>query len=315
MNTIQAPILGLHHMTAIVADAQRSVDFYVGALGLRSVKLTVNFDDPTAYHLYFGDAIGSPGTALTFFPYADGRQARVGSGQVAVTRLAVPTDSLEFWRERLVASGVRVADAPAGTDPSLAFQDPDGLRYALVEVEGRTTNPWPASPVPAERAILGMHSVEIWSRRPEATGGVLESIFGYQKVQVDGDRTRYAVRDGCGGSVDVVQSDAVGNGGHGGVHHIAFRTPDAATQLALHDKVHEQGLHVSPVMERNYFRSVYFREPGGVLFEIATDGPGFLIDEPFESLGVDLKLPEQYESQRAWIESRLPKLRFPGVTA
>lgn len=315
MNSPPSPILGLHHMTAIVADAQRSVDFYVGVLGLRSVKLTVNFDDPTAYHLYFGDTIGSPGTALTFFPYPDGRPARIGAGQVAVTRLAVPLGSLPYWRARLSDHGVAVQDAMAGSDPGLAFEDEDGIRYAMVEVEGRTDNAWKNSTVPVERAILGMHSVEIWSRRPESTGGVLETIFGYAKVEETEDRIRYAVRDGWGGIVDVVRSDSQGSGGHGSVHHIAFRTPDAKTQLVLHDQVYARGLHASPVMERNYFRSVYFREPGGVLFEIATDGPGFLIDESFDDLGVNLLLPERYEAQRAWIESRLPKLRFPGVGA
>lgn len=302
-------------MTAIVADAQRSVDFYVGTLGLRSVKLTVNFDDPTAYHLYFGDAIGSPGTALTFFPYPDGRRARIGSGQVAVTRLAVPLGSVGYWRDRLVERGVAVGETMAGSDPGLAFEDPDGIRYALVEVEGQTANPWKGSPVPDDRAILGMHSVEIWSRRPESTGDVLETIFGYARTEEDDDRVRYAVREGWGGIVDIVRSDSMGSGGHGSVHHIAFRTPDSETQIDLLGRVQARGLHVSPVMERNYFRSVYFREPGGVLFEIATDGPGFLIDEAFDNLGVNLLLPERYEPQRAWIESRLPKLRFPGVGA
>lgn len=310
-------VLGLHHMTAISGPAQENVDFYAGVLGLRLVKTTVNFDDPGAHHLYYGDGLGSPGSILTFFPYPSGRQGRIGNGMVGVTSLAVPPESLSFWIDRLAAHAVAFEmPVKRGDSEVIGLTAPDGLPLELVAgpdyVAGEA---WRDMIVPAEHAIGAMHGVRIFAEDAALTGKVLTGLLGYEEAGglEDSAGARYRVQGDRAAVLDVLERPGAGwgVGGHGTVHHIAFRASDDAAQLQFQEKIQAEGLHVSPVMDRNYFHSIYFREPGHVLFEIATDGPGFAVDETPEGLGTSLKLPEQYEPHRATIEAALPKLRVP----
>lgn len=310
-------VLGLHHMTAISGPAQENVDFYAGVLGLRLVKTTVNFDDPSAHHLYYGDGLGSPGSILTFFPYPEGREGRVGNGMVGVTSLAIPPGSVGYWLERLQKHGLPAEVKKRGDYEVLSLQAPDGLLLELVAwPDFEVGVPWRDMPVPPEHAIAAMHGIRIFADTTADTGKVLTEILGLEEAGglEDAPGVRYRVPGARkAGVVEVLERPGAswGRGGHGTVHHIAFRTTDDSSQLAFQSTVQQAGLHVSPVMDRNYFHSIYFREPGHVLFEIATDGPGFAVDEVPEALGTSLKLPEQYEPHRAVIEAALPKLRIP----
>lgn len=311
-------VLGLHHMTAISGPVQENVDFYAGVLGLRLVKLTVNFDDPGAYHLYYGDGIGSPGSIITFFPYPQGREGRVGNGMVGVTSLSIPENAMGFWVDRFAREAVPFEmPVQRGEVEALSFTAPDGLPLELIAGPGHITGePWREMPVSPENAISGMHGVRIFADSAPVTGEVLLNLFGYEEAGglEDARGVRYRVPSGDRAAVvDVIErpGERRGIGGHGTVHHIAFRVADDAAHQEMLRSVQAAGLHVSPVMDRNYFHSIYFREPGGVLFEVATDVPGFAVDEPVESLGESLKLPEQYEPHRARIEAALPRLRMP----
>jgi glyoxalase family protein len=310
---------GIHHVTAIASDPQRNLDFYAGTLGLRLVKRTVNFDDPGTYHFYFGDETGTPGSILTFFPWPGARRGRTGVGQVGVTSFAVPAGSLGWWIERFVARGVE-HDAPGRRfgAPVVAFRDPDGMPLEVV-ADPRATErgSWTGAEVPAEHAIHGIHSVTLWLDRSAETERVLAEGLGLRRIAEEGGVIRYAGSDdGPGTLVDVRAGvTARGLGGAGTVHHVAFRAADDAAELELREQAGALGLQATPVIDRNYFHSVYFREPGGVLFEIATDPPGFTADEPADSLGHALKLPEQYEAHRAEIEGVLPAIRMPGAPA
>jgi glyoxalase family protein len=310
---------GIHHVTAIASDPQRNVDFYAGTLGLRLVKRTVNFDDPQTYHFYFGDETGSPGSILTFFPWPGARRGRAGVGQVGVTSLAVPEGSLGWWIERFVSRGVD-HDAPTrrfGTS-AVAFRDPDGLALELV-ADPRATErgAWTGGDVPAEHAIHGIHSVTLWLAGTDETARVLTEALGFRGAGEDAGVTRYAAGDAGPGALVDVRAGVTerGLGGAGTVHHVAFRAADDEAELRLREQATALGLQATPVIDRNYFHSVYFREPGGVLFELATDAPGFADDEPAESLGQALKLPSQYEPHRAEIEAVLPAIRVPGAPA
>lgn len=304
---------GLHHVTAIASDPRRNVDFYTRVLGLRLIKRTVNFDDPSTYHLYYGDSVGTPGSVMTFFPWAGLRRGRPGNGQAYATAFSVPAGSLPFWTARLLANGV-TPDAPITRfgDEVLAFTDPDGLVLELVatrEADARTAHAHPQ--IAAAQGIRGFHSVTLAVIDAPRTAALLTGAMGYRVAQTDGGRTRYTVAAGGPGSyVDLLVDAKLPRGlpGAGTVHHIAFRTPDDATQAEARKILLGLNLHVSPVMDRNYFHSIYYREPEGVLFEIATDIPGFTVDEPLATLGTALKLPERYESQRSAIEATLPKL-------
>lgn len=317
---MKTTITGIHHITAMASDPQRNVDFYTGVLGLRLVKLTVNFDDPGTYHFYFGDAKGSPGTILTFFPWPNARRGAVGNGQVSATSFAVPRASLDFWRARLAEAHVPAEDLGLRFgEPVLRLADPDGLPLELIGTDDESlANAWGASDVPAAHAIRGFHSATLAEEDHEPTARLLTDGMGWRFVGREGDRYRYrAPASGGATLVDVLHNPAgpYGRFGAGTIHHIAWRTPDDAEQVLWQRDLARQGYRVSPVMDRNYFRSIYYREPGGVLFEIATDPPGFAVDEAPEHLGEHLKLPAQYEELRATLAQRLPRLTLPHEQA
>ncbi|SFR58581.1 glyoxalase family protein [Halogeometricum rufum] len=299
---------GIHHVTAVAGDPSENVRFYTDVLGLRLVKRTVNFDDTHTYHLYYGDETGSPGTALTFFPFGEGRPGRSGRGQAVATAFAVPEGSLDYWRERLESHGVTVDDVETrfGADV-LPFADGDGQPLELVESES-AVDPWADGPVPVDAAVRGFHGVTLQSARPDATGRVLE-LLGLERTAETADRVRYVAPGDRATVVDLLTRESPrGRPGVGTVHHVAFRVPDAETQMAWRETLSEAGQHVTPQKDRQYFQSIYFREPGGVLFEIATDGPGFTADESVESLGSELKLPSWLEDDREEIRAHLPPL-------
>ncbi len=307
---------GLHHLTAIASDPQRNITFYAGTLGLRLVKQTVNFDDPSTYHLYYGDAGGTPGTILTFFPWPTARRGRVGVGQVAETQLAIPRGALAFWIERLTSHHVAFEGPTPRFDNEMAltFTDLDGLPIALIATDSAAALPSDEGVVPAAFAIRGMHAVTLWVHRVEPTALVLTAQLGFREHAKNGAVTRFAIDDAeLGAFVDVreLPTGASGAGGAGTVHHVAYRATDDATEFGLRAQITEAGLSITEQIDRTYFRSMYFREPGNILFELATDAPGFTIDEPYDALGRTLQLPSKYEHLRAELSERLPVLQLP----
>jgi glyoxalase family protein len=312
-------ILGLHHVTAIASDPQGNLDFYSGLLGMRLVKRTVNFDDPQTYHLYYGDDVGTPGGIMTFFPWPGARRGRVGAGQVGVTSFAVLPGALPFWSDRLAQHGVSYEDAPQqGDGPderAIAFNDPDGTRLRLVEVEGvEQRRVWEsAKGIPRDRAIHGFHGVTLLVREHGPTERVIVETLGFHLVAEWGHTRRYATAHSGREVVDVRVVEGRSNGvpGAGTVHHVAFAVESDATQLVVRERVAHAALQPTPVIDRTYFHSVYFREPEGILFELATNPPGFLIDEPANALGERLMLPRQFERNRGAIEGILPMLHLP----
>jgi len=312
-------VQGIHHVTAIAGDPQRNVDFYAGLLGLRLVKRTVNFDDPQTYHLYYGDEVGTPGSIMTFFPWPGARRGRAGTGQVAVTSFAILPGAVGFWLQRLVRHGVRYQGpakrGPAGdaSEQVIAFADPDGLPLELVATAAAESRPaWADAPgIARDHAIHGFHAVSLWLSDSAASEKILIDTLGLRQLSEDGSTRRFVAGDGGPGTiVDIrtVGDFPRGVGGAGTVHHVAFRVPDDDAELQIRAQVSKAGLHPTAVIDRNYFHSVYFREPGGVLFEIATDDPGFAVDEPLASLGEALKLPRFLEPRRAELEAKLPPL-------
>jgi glyoxalase family protein len=311
-------ILGIHHITAIASDPQRNVDFYVGTLGLRMVKVTVNFDDPGTYHFYYGDETGSPGTILTFFPWPDAFRGRRGTGQATAVAFSVPQGSLDFWRERFIANDVKV-DAPQERfgDTVLTAYDHDGMPIELIAHEGAEARPgWPEGPVPMRYAIRGFHGVTLAEGDPTPTLILMENVLGFEAVGEEDNRIRYEIGGGGAGTyVDILHLPGTSPGvvATGTIHHVAYRTPNDDEQESWRELLHRVGAHVTPIRDRQYFRSIYFREPGGVLFEIATDTPGMTYDETLENLGSDLQLPPQYEELRADLERKLPSITIPNV--
>lgn len=312
------PIVGLHHVTAIASDPQRILDFYTQVLGLRFVKRTVNFDDPGSYHFYFGDDVGSPGTILTFFAWPGAARGSLGIGETTVVAFSVHSFSLEFWERRLLSAGVPVERADDRfEDPVLSFADPDGMRVELIGTGDGEYRAPRTSNIPAEHAIRGFHGVTLCEAGFEFTARVLEAL-GFRNAGQENNRIRFAAAGNQHGrNIDVrVQPQLVyGQMGAGTIHHIAFRAPDDASQLEWREVVASLSLNVTPVLDRSYFHSIYFREPGGVLFEIATDPPGFGIDESLESLGESLKLPSWLEKHRTAIERALPPITMPHLQA
>jgi glyoxalase family protein len=312
------PVGGLHHVTAIASDPQPNLNFYVGLLGLRLVKRTINFDDPGTYHFYYGDSRGTPGTILTFFPWPNARRGGRGTGQIEATAFAIAPASVGFWLGRLNENHVPAERAPLRFEQEvIRFADPDGMFLELIaSAPGREVEAWTASSVPAEHSLRGFHSVSAALEGYESSAKLLTEVFGYELVQEKGNRFRFAPPDMTGPArmIDLLcmPDTQHARGGAGTVHHIAFRTPDDASQRACREQLVKLGFNVSPVMDRRYFHSIYFREPGGILFEIATDPPGFTADETIEELGNKLRLPPWMENARAQIEEVLPPVVLPA---
>ncbi|MFW6448604.1 MAG: ring-cleaving dioxygenase [Halobacteriota archaeon] len=307
------PTIGIHHVTAIGGAPEPTLSFYRTTLGFRLVKRTVNFDDPTTYHLYFGDRIGSPGSILTFFPMPDAPPGRPGGGQVVTTRLAVPSGSLGWWTDHLEAADVEVDRRTTFDEPILRIADPDGLAIELTERD--IDAPVHRGVVPSARAIRGLDGITVRSTAPDDTADVLEHL-GLEQVDRGGDRRRLVAGGDRGAMVDVL-ADAgdPGRMGPGTVHHVAFRVPDDEAQAAWQADLRDAGHRVTDVRDRQYFRSIYFREPGGILFELATDGPGFDRDEPVDALGETVQLPPWLSDDRERIVAGLPNLptETPGA--
>jgi glyoxalase family protein len=309
---MQRPISGIHHVTAIASDPQRNLDFYTDVLGLRLVKRTVNFDDPGTYHLYFGDKLGSPGTILTFFPWPRAARGSPGVGQVTVTSFSVPEQSLNYWEKRLRSSGMPVERNGKRFDEDvLTFADPDGLKLEMVGHAGtREPQVRNGAAVPEEYAIRGFYAVTLAEQGLEATAKLLR-ILGFRQIAQDGNRFRFDVGDGGAGArldlLDLAEA-RYGRISAGTVHHVAWRVADDESQKVWRQRLLDEHVDATRVIDRCYFHSVYFREPGGVLFELATDPPGFAIDEPAENLGELLKLPPWLEPRREEIERILPPL-------
>jgi glyoxalase family protein len=304
---------GIHHVTAIAGPARRNLEFYTRVLGLRLVKKTVNFDDPSTYHFYFGDSVGSPGSILTFFPWEHVAPGRTGIGTTQETAFRVPESALGYWAHRFIEQGVEHGQLEKRLSQSvLSFKDPHGTSLALVGVADATTaNAWTSGDIPTEHAIQGLEGVTLLVENGEPTGAILTDVFGFREVAREDSLVRYKGDATLGSTVDVRSAGGFlpGRMGGGSVHHIAFRAADDAHQAEMVRKlVEKHGIQPTEQKDRNYFRSVYFREPNGILFEIATDGPGFDADEAQESLGGELKLPAFLEERRSEIEARLPKL-------
>lgn len=309
---MNAPITGLHHITAIASDPQANLDFYVGVLGLRLVKKTVNFDDPSAYHLYYGDETGAPGTIVTFFYWPRGAsRGRVGPGQPSRLSFSAPAESLGFWLERLQHRGIAAQQLNRFGEEVIAFADPDGIPVEIVAVADDARTGWSGRDIPAAHALRGLHTAELLVRASAPTEALLTGEMGYRLVRCEGDRARFAIGTGGSGTFVDVLADAAtrpGLGGVGTIHHVAWSVPDDAAQQLVHERLIRAGQHVSPVRDRNYFHSIYYREPGTILFEIATTTPGFAVDEPVATLGTALKLPAQFEPHRSEIEKLLPPI-------
>lgn len=306
-------ILGLHHITAIAGEAQRNYNFYSKTLALRLVKKTVNFDDPGTYHFYYGDEVGSPGSILTFFPWEGIQKGRTGAGMATEIGYSVPKASLEFWNDRFNELKVKhgTVNERFG-EQSLSFEDPDGLLLNLiVSTAEDNRKPWTTAEVNADVATKGFHSIVLTVKKMEPTAKVLTEIFGYQILKQEGNRYRFITdANATANIVDVVEEPGgkYGQNAAGTNHHVAFRAKDDNVMMEFREKVMSAGLNITEKIDRNYFYSLYFREPNGVLFEIASDNPGFAIDEPVSELGTHLMLPAQYENYRTRIEASLPAL-------
>jgi glyoxalase family protein len=315
---VPANLPGIHHVTSITRDVQKCVDFYVGVLGLRFIKKSINQDVPDTYHIYFGDNMGTPGTAMTFFGWPSWPERKAGSGQVTTVSFAVPQLALDFWTDRLRKHGLKVSRASRfGTDV-IVVADPDGIELELVGMASDDRwVPWSESPVDMEHAIRGFHSVTMTVAESTATVDLLLKTMGFRKAAHEGRRTRFETGQGGADAIlDVVESPEGPEGEEsvGTVHHVAWRAVDAAHQAEWREAVVKAGCNATPVIDRYYFKSIYFREPGGVLFEIATDGPGFTIDEPAESLGTSLSLPPWFQVRRETLDATLTPIVVPTTT-
>lgn len=314
--SLPAETEGLHHVTAIGGDPQRNLDFYIMGLGLRLVKRTVNFDDPGSYHLYYGDEAGNPGSLMTFFPWKNVRPGVIGAGQSTSTAFSVPAGSIGWWQKHFSDLGATSEiTSTSSHEERLSLRDPDGLQLDLVATSvSDPRSPWDSASVPAEFAIRGQHSSVLTVRDLEGTVRVLTDELGMHVVEESSDRIRVVAGDGKPGNiVDIIADPSAPAGltAGGTVHHIAFRVPDGQTQLRWRQQLVDHGYPVTAVLDRQYFTSIYFREPGGVLFEIATDTPGFNIDEPLLELGRSLKLPPWLEPSREQIEHAVIPITLP----
>src|SRR5947209_14474369 len=310
-----AGIPGIHHVTCITGDVQKCVDFYVSVLGLRFIKKSINQDLPDTYHIYSGDYTGAPGTAMTFFGWPTWPRQRAGTGQVTTVSFQVPPTSLEFWTARLKKLGVDHRRTARFDTEYVVLRDPDGIEVELAgQASDERWSPWPESPVGAERQIRGFHSVTMSVAEAAGSAELLTKTMGFRKASADGARTRYEA--GSGGPhaiVEIVElpTGRAGEESIGTVHHVAWRIADAQSQLEWRDKLLHAGRNVTPVIVRWYFKSIYYREPGGVLYEIATDGPGFTVDEAPENLGTSLSLPPWFQVRRELLDETLPPIVVP----
>jgi glyoxalase family protein len=306
-------ILGIHHITAIAGNAQRNYDFYTKVLGLRMVKKTVNFDDPGTYHFYYGNEKGTPGTILTFFPWEGVVSGRPGTGMATEIGYSVAQGSLDFWKDRFKQFAVRYGEpAERLGETYLPFQDPDGLNLELIVSKyGDDRQPWSTGDITDSTGTKGFHSVTLTLANIKATAAVLTDVLGYRLQEQEANRYRFITEAiPTAAVVDLVEAPngPRGHSGGGTNHHVAFRVADETIQMEFREKILSRGLNITPKINRDYFFSLYFREPGGVLFEIATDNPGFTVDEPLQELGTSLRLPSQYEAIREKIEKGLPVL-------
>ncbi len=307
---------GIHHITAIVGHPQENLDFYAGVLGLRFVKKTVNFDDPGTYHFYFGNETGDPGTIITFFPWPGAHRGAIGSGQVSVATYAIPPGAMEFWKQRLQAYHISYARHERFGEKYLAFNDPHGLKIEFVEREAGEPNAWEFGGVTPDVAIKGFGGAVLWSAQPKKTAEWLEKNMGLQFVGKDGDFARYKSAAQIGNVIDLKMTPGSrGRMGVGTIHHIAWRAADDRDLLEWKKHIAWNGYAVTPVQDRNYFQSIYFREPGKILFEMATDPPGFAHDESLETMGEKLMLPKQYEPYRERLERHLIPVEVREVDA
>ncbi|MBE9014742.1 VOC family protein [Chroococcidiopsidales cyanobacterium LEGE 13417] len=309
-------ILGIHHVTAIASDPQKNLNFYAGFLGLRLVKVTVNFDDPETYHFYYGDELGRPGTIMTFFVWSDAPKGRQGTGQATIVSFAIPQASLGYWIERCIKYGIRYESPEERFGESvLSFKDPDGLMLELVATANpQTSSPWSTNGIPAEHAIRGIHTVMLCEDGYELTAKLLTETMGWNFQQQEGNIFRYQINTGGSGKiVDVRCAPDFWKGAVavGTVHHVAWRTRNDEEQEAWRSAIANLGFNVTPVLDRQYFHSIYFQEPGGIIFELATDAPGFTVDEAPAELGTHLMLPPWLEKKRQRIEAILPSLYLP----
>lgn len=307
-------VTGIHHVTALAGDPQKNLDFYSGILGLRLVKKTVNFDAPEVYHFYYGDEMGHPGSILTFFPYEGIQKGRHGKGMLNTTTFSIGTNSLDYWVQRLKKFGIDYKN-PQERMPdevSVYFEDPDGLGLEIVANDRDERPGFTYGHIPIEHSIKGFYSVEIWEEGYELTAAVLTEQLDHKLIAEKGNRFRFAATDKPGNYVDILCApDSLrGLGGGGTVHHVAFSTPNEKTQTAVREKILKHYGNVTPILDRQYFRSIYFREPGGVLFEVASADIGFDLDEPKEHLGEALKLPHWYEKHRSEIEKKVTPVSF-----
>lgn len=299
--------VGIHHITAMVNDAQRNIDFYAGVLGLRLVKKTINFDRPEVYHLYFGNDSGQPGTVITFFPWAHQLKGRIGTGQVGVTSYIVPENSFSFWEDRLQSYGVRFVKTKRFRDTYLSFQDPDGLEIELVQRPNGPRNEWNVNGIGAEVAIKGFGGAILLSAKPHKTADVLENVLGLTCIGQEENYLRFQSEGELGNTIDIKLSPSVrGLMGAGTVHHLAWRARDEKEHQKWRELLVEKDYYPTDILDRNYFQALYFHEEGGILFEIATDPPGFTVDEPQIELGKKLMLPSWLESKREELENTLP---------
>lgn len=310
---MESKVLGIHHITAIAGYAKRNYDFYTRILGLRFIKKTVNFDDPKTYHFYFGDEVGSPGTILTFFPWEGVARGKQGAGMPTEIAYTVPAGSLEFWKERFEGYYVRITGSGVRFgEQYLTFEDPDGLPISLIMPQTPDTRkPWATDEVGADIALRGFHSITLTLNKVKETAEILTDIFDYEFVGQEGNRFRYRTKNvDSANVVDLIEEPAAIRSGNGAgiIHHVAFRVKNESILMEFRERVLAKGLNITPKKDRNYFLSLYFREPGGVLFELATDTPGFSIDEEVSDLGKKLMLPSQFESHRKEIEAVLPAL-------
>ena len=313
-------ITGLHHVTAIAGDAQENVDFYSGVLGMRLVKKSVNQDSPGTYHLFYADGVGHPGTDITFFPWPEMGRVQPGHGLSMEVSLAIPPGALDYWSHRLTGLGVRqdAVESRRGAR-ALPVSDPHGLPLALVETsDAREFTPWLESPVPADKQILGLHSVRLWERDLALVSAFLTGTLGFEPMDVEGEWSGFSLGGGGSGRyLEIREAPALERGrwGTGGIHHVAWRVADDAAELEMRERIERARRRPTEVIDRFWFKSVYFLEPGGVLFELATDGPGFTADEDVATLGEQLVLPPWLEPQRSSIEAGLPVLRPPAKAA